>query len=405
MTDGAPRPFAASGSFDYTHSAAVLIGTGRYTHLPAVPAATNSLGLMYGLLTGPLCGWPVERVHVFTDQRVPGDLPDRLVDIFSSAHDIALVYYVGHGQPDLEDRLCLGLVDSRLEPERRYTTSLPFDAVRHALRANRRTHMKILFLDCCYAGLALTDAGTLGAQDGQMISESIAGTGAYTVAACGPYSRAWFEDDAAKPKPYTHFTRALVDVVESGVSAPFLTLDALVERVMENLAAAGRPVPTTRINDRAGRFHFARYPSARTPTPVPTPDKSSRRDCQEVSESPARARADTAGISRTRVDMDPGAHGVSTRTHAPDGFPDVPAAVWRQEASERARELVRLAIRLIETDHRQSTRLLDAAEAAVREVADPYLRFLLLAEAADLTRRAAPSRSLRFAALARTESR
>lgn len=114
---------------DYTRSRAVLVGTADYTHLQPVPAAANSLERMKGLLTSHLCGWPGDAVSVFRDEPGPGDLPDRLITIFEEATEVALFYFVGHGQVDLDDQLCLGLVGSRPDVNRRATTSLQFSSV------------------------------------------------------------------------------------------------------------------------------------------------------------------------------------------------------------------------------------------------------------------------------------
>lgn len=78
--------------------------------------------------------WPIDKVTFIADQREPGDLPDRLVELFAQVADVALFYYVGHGQIDEDNELCLGLVNSRLEQERRATTSLTFGTVRRARR-------------------------------------------------------------------------------------------------------------------------------------------------------------------------------------------------------------------------------------------------------------------------------
>jgi uncharacterized caspase-like protein len=106
------------------------------------------------------------------------------VELFLAAQDVALFYFVGHGQVDPDDTLCLALVDSRTEAELRRTTSLPFDSVRYALKLSRAS-VKIVILDCCYAGLAAQP--TLSADD---LSDLTHGTGAYTLAAAGEFSRA-----------------------------------------------------------------------------------------------------------------------------------------------------------------------------------------------------------------------
>jgi amino acid transporter len=244
--------------WSHARSRAVLVGTGTYTHLPPVPAASNSLGRMEALLTGHLCGWPRDRVRVFADERLPGGLPDQLVELFQDVRDVALFYFVGHGQVDPADSLCLGLVESRVEAARRKTTSLPFDAVRYAL-SQSRARAKIVILDCCYAGLAA--ASTLAAPD---MLDLTRGTGAYTLAAAGEFDRAWFEtDDNGRPQQ-TYFTKYFADVIECGIPGEpeLLRLEPIFHAVAEALANDGKPVPTSRATGHAPRLEFARNAAA-----------------------------------------------------------------------------------------------------------------------------------------------
>src|SRR5689334_12335803 len=148
---------------DYTRSRAVVMGTWNYGFLEPVPAAENSMRRMVGLLTGSLCGWPRERVLTLGNEPSPGNLPDQLITAFEGINDVAMFYYVGHGQISLDDQLCLGLVQSRRDPHRRAATSLRFSDVRQAL-LNSDAATKIVILDCCFAGLAATKslAGLVG---------------------------------------------------------------------------------------------------------------------------------------------------------------------------------------------------------------------------------------------------
>lgn len=97
---------------DYSRSRAVIMGTWRYSALQPVPAARHSWERFTALLAGPLCGWPQDRMLLLPDERSPGDLADRLVTAFEDVTDVALFYYVGHGQIDNEDQLCLALRES-----------------------------------------------------------------------------------------------------------------------------------------------------------------------------------------------------------------------------------------------------------------------------------------------------
>ena len=234
------------------------MGTSDYAHLPPVPAVANSLERMADLLTGPWCEWPQERLLILLNERDLGALPDKLITAFEDITDVALFYYVGHGQIDLDDQLCLGLVGSRPEPNRRAATSLSFQTVRRAL-LDSPAATKIVILDCCFAGLASLPANTLAAIPGEVL-DMTAGTGAYTLAASGAYTTAWYESGPQVSRPQTFFTRYLADLVEGGIrgEAPVLRLHSLFTRLRDTLERDGRPAPRERSVDAARDFVFAR---------------------------------------------------------------------------------------------------------------------------------------------------
>ena len=238
---------------DYNRSRAVLIGTWDYTFLEPVPAAAHSLRRMADLLTGPLCGWPSDRVLVVGNEAGPGDIPDRLITAYDGV-DVALFYFVGHGQISSDDELCLGLAQSRPEANRRAATSLRFDDVRRAL-LNSGAATKIVILDCCYAGLITT--GTLGGAS-DVLDRALV-TGAYTMAATRAYAAARYEQTPGLARPQTYFTKYLADLVERGMPGQpsRLRLDPLFKQVRDNLAADHRPVPESRAVDNAREFVFA----------------------------------------------------------------------------------------------------------------------------------------------------
>jgi WD40 repeat protein len=243
---------------DYYRSRAVLIGTWDYRHLNPVPAAEHSLDRMRTLLASPLCGgWPEDRVSVIDNRARLGELPHELVVWLREAVDVALFYYVGHGQYDDDDRLCLALGDSSPDPVLRTTTSLTFDAVRQAFRASKAA-TKIAILDCCFAGLA---AG----RDGQL-----AGTpdlprspGFYLMMASGEFNTAWFETTAESERPQTYFTKYLVNLIEAGVPGQptGLTLGPIFDKVADAMVRDCKPAPGCRVSDHAADFVFARNPA------------------------------------------------------------------------------------------------------------------------------------------------
>jgi len=212
---------------------------------------------MAGLLTGQLCGWPGDRLLMLRNERGPGDLPDRLITAFEDVTDVALFYFVGHGQIDVDDQLCLGLAESRTDPNRRATTSLQFQAVRRALLESSAA-TKIVILDCCFGGLANQPANTLAGLPEGVLSKT-AGTGAYTMTASDAYATAWYETGPELAQPQTYFTKYLADLVEKGIPGQpsLVKLDAMFRQLSENLTADQRPVPRSRAVNDAREFAFA----------------------------------------------------------------------------------------------------------------------------------------------------
>jgi hypothetical protein len=240
---------------DYSRSRAVVIGTWDYDFLTPVPAARNSLDRMAGLLTGSLCGWPKDRLMILANQRGPGDLSDRLTTAFEDASDIALFYYVGHGQIEVPFQLSLGLVGSRPEAQRRASTSLPFATVRRSL-VDSNAAIKIVILDCCFGGSASGSHSTLVAED---IIDLTVGTGACTIVAISTCTTAWYESGRDITRPQTLFTGYLADLIETGVPGEpaGLQLRPLFMHLRDKLVRDGQPIPVAGEFDTACDFVFA----------------------------------------------------------------------------------------------------------------------------------------------------
>ncbi len=279
--------------FDHSRSRAVLIGTWDYEHLTPVPAARHSLDRMFRLLTGPHCGWPEGRVTVISNERGPGDLPDRLFDLFEDATDVALFYYVGHGQLDNEDQLCLGLRGSRKTWHRRATTSLEFSDVRRALQ-HCEAATKVVMLDCCFSGIATVREHALAGADNEVLLDLAARTGAYTMTASSAHALAWFETDPELTKPQTYFTKYLADLVETGIPGQptGLRLHPLFSKLHDNLTRDGRPVPQQRSVDSAREFVFAH--NVAPPETVPGADHELARLREELDSLKSATAAQSA---------------------------------------------------------------------------------------------------------------
>jgi DNA-binding CsgD family transcriptional regulator len=187
--------------------------------------------------------------------RKSSDLPDQLITSFEAVTDVAVFYFVGHGQISSDNQLCLGLMRSRPDSNRRAATSLRFADVRQALQESSAA-VKIVLLDCCFSGLAAEP--TLTGPEGDVL-DLISGTGAYTMAATSAYTTAWYENEAGLAEPQTYFTKYLADLVEEGIPGQpaQLRLDPLFKQLRNNLAVAGRPIPCSRAVNDAREFVFA----------------------------------------------------------------------------------------------------------------------------------------------------
>ncbi len=237
---------------DYLNSRAVLVGTSTYRNLEPVPAVA-SLKRMTALLTSDLCGWPASQITEIKDEPGPSNLHARLIRLFRDVSDVALFYFVGHGQVDDNDQLCLGLVESSIELDLRASTSLEFQDVRDALLKSPAA-TKIVILDCCFAGLANKRGNTLGAAN---VADQANGLGAYTMTACHSYGTASFE--TAGVNPQTHFTKYLADVIEAGIPGEpaGLRLRPIFRQLAEALVAGGHPRPMERNINTASDFVLA----------------------------------------------------------------------------------------------------------------------------------------------------
>ena len=325
---------------DYGRSLAVVMGTWDYTFLNPVPAAEHSLRRMEGLLAGRLCGWPRDRMLVLPNVPSPGDLPDQLITAFDPVTDAALFYFVGHGQLAPDDQLCLGLTQSRPEPNRRAATSLRFADVRQALQDSRAA-VKIVILDCCFAGQA-TRRTLAGLADD--VLGMTTGTGAYTMAATSAYGTAWYQHEPGLAEPQTYFTKYLADLVEEGIPGQpaWLRVDPLFRRLRDNLAADGHPVPHSRAVDDAREFVFA-YNAAPPAT---------HRDPERELATLGQRLAETESLRATA---------------------DAQISALQAEAANRERELARLRELLAGPGSRdvgQQQELQDAIDQAARQLDD-----------------------------------
>ena len=254
---------SAPDRIDFDRSRAVLIGTSAYTDgLEPMPAAANSLSRMEDLLTG-LCGWPSPAVTSFKDLSTGDRRLRKVSGLIEEATDVLLLYYVGHGLLLPGDDLGLALTDTDANAALHLTTTYRLRTLREQLRYHCHARLKLIILDCCFAGIATRNAqeGPGGLADRVDHASRIEIEGTYTWTALRASQQAVYEDGDGG---LTYFTKILYEVVASGIpgDSAWLTLadvDFAVARRFKDLPLADiRPEPTRlAAGGQPGMFPFA----------------------------------------------------------------------------------------------------------------------------------------------------
>ncbi|UGT43284.1 tetratricopeptide repeat protein [Nocardia yamanashiensis] len=247
---------------------AALIGVSSYTHLPAIPAASNNVAAMARLLTSPTGGGLADQHCTALVDPEQSTQVGAAVAAVRSAEDVLLVYYTGHGLLDQRGQLYLALRGSN--PSQPDWSSVSFALLRNELIASR-AKSRILILDCCFSGRAFEAMSDQAA----LVNGQIDIRGTYTIAS----SAANEPSIAPKGAPHTAFTAALL---EAATTAD-LTLDELYTRIDEILQRGGHPRPQRRSVNAAGGLRLFTVPGIRhnpdgsvVITPPAIPDKDHR---------------------------------------------------------------------------------------------------------------------------------
>jgi hypothetical protein len=282
---------SAPDGIDFGRSRAVLIGTAAYTEgLEAMPAAANSLRRMEELLVG-LCGWPAAAVTPFGDLSTGDRRLRKVGELIEEATDVLLLYYVGHGLLLPGDDLGLALTDTDTNIALRLTTTYRLSTLREQLRYHCRARLKLIILDCCFAGIATRNAQGPG-DLANRIDHASRIEGTYTWTASRASQQAVYEDGEGG---LTYFTKILHEVVASGIPGKpaWLTLadvDLAVAQRFQELPLPNtpiRPEPTRlAVGGLPGMFPFA--PNA-APIPVHPGGQSSQTALHPMPIMPAAA--------------------------------------------------------------------------------------------------------------------
>ncbi|GGJ77007.1 hypothetical protein GCM10010123_03750 [Pilimelia anulata] len=230
---------------DPSASRAVLIGTARYDHLPALPAVAGNLeGLAAALRDPVLWGLPAENCRVLLDPVTPREVDIALSEAGGAVRPggLLLVYSAGHGLVDVDSRdLFLALRDT--VPTAIHATAVPYDWVRRNVRRSA-AERRVIILDCCYAGraeMAAPHSRTVLLADKARIEKS-----------CLLVAAAATEAAQAPPgEPFTAFTGELIGLLRAGLPGGprLLDMKTIWQTLRDRLLHLGYPQPEVRARN------------------------------------------------------------------------------------------------------------------------------------------------------------
>lgn len=240
-----------AGLPDGTASRAVLIGVYAYESLDDLPAVrANLVGLQAALTNEELSELPAEHCVVLEQPANARVVLDQVRDSARQATDTLVVYFAGHGAPDrVSGELCLALPDS--DPEFAYTMLRYDDIRRLVLDPSVRARRKVVILDCCYSGRALS-----GWMDAERVADQTMVEGSCVLTASAETRKA-----VAPPgERYTAFSAELIRTLSDGVvgGPELLDMETVYGQVRRALEAKTRPVPQQRNRNTGGLITLVR---------------------------------------------------------------------------------------------------------------------------------------------------
>lgn len=262
---------ALAGAPDPQKSSCVLIGVSDYARLPRLRAVEQNISQLEDALTDPtIWGIPADRVHTVGYPQPAAAIREAISAAAGEASDTLLVYYAGHGLYDKADKLLLALPEATGKNK---SGTIPWNELAELIR-HANSSRRIVWLDCCYAGLALPDKepppDLLGVAE-------IEGT--YMLVAAQKHEEA----SAPDGDKCTAFTGELLNVLRNGIASgppakEFLSLNDIYQEAREALERKKhRSQPDRDDPGHIGhRPHFYNNAPAKKPPPTPG-SKSARR--------------------------------------------------------------------------------------------------------------------------------
>jgi hypothetical protein len=254
-------------------SRAVLIGTSRYQDpgLDDLPGVANNIDTLQKILADPnIIGLPPDAITTIADPTSAYDVTRAIDQAVEQAEEMLLLYFSGHGLHD-SDKLCLALSSSvKDSPD---SSALSYDNSIRSRVLNSRAVVRIVILDCCYSGLALSG---LMADSETVIAGQVGIQGAWILTSAPA-------NQTAKAPPgqrYTAFTGQLIDILSGGIpGAPSeLSLSEIYHEARHRMKHRNLPPPKTSGSDEVGSYLLVRN-QAKTRVRCPS--------CQTISSVPS----------------------------------------------------------------------------------------------------------------------
>lgn len=271
---------ALAGAPDPQKSSCVLIGVSDYSPLPRLQAVKqNVLQLEKALKDPAIWGIPGDRVHTVPYPHRAAAIQEAIAAAASEATDTLLVYYAGHGLYDKDDKLLLALPEATGEDTRE---TIPWKKLAELIR-NANCNRRVVWLDCCYAGLGVPDKE---APDQESLPALI---GVAKVDATYMLVAAQRHEEASAPdgEECTAFTGELLNVLRKGIAPgppaqEFLSLNDIHQETRDALGNKRRPKP-----DRHDPGSIGHLPHFQNKAAAPKPPRGNRTGSERVLRLPS----------------------------------------------------------------------------------------------------------------------
>jgi hypothetical protein len=235
-----PEGGVSSLGFDVDKSRAVLVGTSRYfkdpDNLPNLPAVVANIIDFERLIRDPgTMGLGADRVERILDEEDIAHVAERVAELSSSAEDLFLFYYSGHGLISESGDLLLTFTKSShayAEANCLHWATLK----KYLLSSNATT--KLVILDCCFSGRASELMGV----EGEVLKRDLDVHGTIVLAS-SPKNEPSLASSADMRR--TAFTDALLVAIEQGVdnSSMTVSIDEVFNTTRQKLRSVAAPEP------------------------------------------------------------------------------------------------------------------------------------------------------------------